>query len=642
MRKRLIIALLTVVVGIISLSFKENTTTNSYTNIYYQKLNSFRSVQQELLTYIGSANLIKSDTAIEKIRAKIQLARYELKTIDIWLRYLDPIAYRKINGALPVEWETEVFEKFEKPYKREGAGLTLAALYLDEENFTKDSLVSLIKMSAEASDIYIADSTTGRMDGHSHFYLCNRLFLLNLASIYTTGFDCPDTAAIIPELRVMLAGTMDIYKVFNESYPNTALTSEYLALYKKAIDFVNHQPSNYTQFDHFNFLREYVNPLFIINQRLIKQYRVVSRSLTDYALNKEEVSIFNKRLYNGQNSKGLFIRVTDSTTLAEIDRVGKLLFYDPILSGNGERSCASCHKPTEYFTDNNLKTAPSFDHKSFLPRNTLSLIGTEYNQLVMADGRHFSLQNQARDVMTNAAEMCSKEEDITKRVLSCKEYKEVFTHLLKYTPQEKKITFDHISSAITFYYSKFSKYYAPFDDAMNNYSSLPAPMQKGFNLFMGKAQCGTCHFVPQFNGVKPPFTESEFEVLGVPADAAYQTIDTDKGRYAVNPGYETEKAFRTSTVRNADYTKPYMHNGVFNTLDEVIDFYNTGGGAGRGLKVPNQTLASDSLGLTAIEKADLKQFISSLNERIIFENPPAKLPKSSMKAFNGRKVGGIY
>ncbi|RYE22800.1 MAG: cytochrome C peroxidase [Sphingobacteriales bacterium] len=641
MRKRILLAFLSIIIIIGSLSFSE-TNVSSYNNLYYQKINAFRASQQELLAYIDTVGPVTDDRVVAKINARIQQVRYELKSIDIWLRYLNPVEYRKLNAALPIEWETEVFEKFEKPYKREGAGLTLAALYLEEDGRTKDSLKSLIQLSIDGSAAYLHDSVTRNLKDHSHFYLCNRMFLLNLASIYTTGFDCPDTGAIIPELRWMLENTLTIYKAFNESYSSVALSQQYMDLYQKAIVFAKKQPANYTQFDHYSFLKDYVNPLFVINQKLIRQHRVVSRSLTDYALNKDEVSIFDKHLYNGQNTRGIFMRVTDTATLAEIDRIGKLLFYDPILSGNGERACASCHKPTEYFTDTVLKTSPTFNHQSFLPRNTVSLIGTQFNQLVMMDGRHISLVNQARDVMTNSDEMCSKEEDITKRVLSCKEYKDVFTRLLKLTPQEKKITFEHISSAITTYYSKFSNYYAPFDDAMNGVAAAPANVQTGFNLFMGKAQCGTCHFTPQFNGVKPPFIESEFEVLGVPGNIKYQMADSDIGRYVVNPNTEMKHAFRTSTIRNTAYTKPYMHNGVFNNLDEVIEFYDNGGGAGRGLDVSNQTLSSDSLKLTNAEKTYLKDFIFALNERIIFEQPPVKLPKSNIKALNSRKVGGIY
>src|SRR5688572_19451283 len=159
---------------------------------------------------------------------------------------------------------------------------------------------------------------------------------------------------------------------------------------------------------------------------------------------------------------------------------------------------------------------------------------------------------------------------------------------------------------------------------------------------MSKAQCSTCHFVPQFNGVKPPHVGSDFEVLGTPADTSYKQLSTDKGRYGVNPAPEMLNAFRTGTVRNAAFTKPYMHNGIFTSLDQVIDLYDAGGGAGKKLTVANQTLAADSLKLSKTEKSNLLAFIHSLNENIIFEDPPPGLPASSNKSLNSRKVGGEY
>ena len=120
---------------------------------------------------------------------------------------------------------------------------------------------------------------------------------------------------------------------------------------------------------------------------------------------------------------------------------------------------------------------------------------------------------------------------------------------------------------------------------MNGAGIVPPEVRRGFNLFMSKAQCGTCHFVPQFNGVKPPFTGSEFEVIGVPEDTSYRAISKDKGRYNVNPAAEMMNAFRTGSLRNTDRTAPFMHNGIFRTMDEVIDFYDAGGGSGKGMKI---------------------------------------------------------
>jgi cytochrome c peroxidase len=629
------------IIAIVILSFRQNENANSYISYYHQQLYSFQSSEKELLNIINKSDL-KTDSNLQDIKRSIQTTRNKLKGMDFWFRYLNPLSHKKINGPLPVEWETEVFEKFEKPYKREGAGLTLAAQYLDEEQKNKIVLANLIQQSIDAVESYSHDSIVKELNSYHHFYLCNRLYLLNLATIYTTGFECPTPESIIPELRSMLIETNKIYNLFNESYTSTSLIQNYLTLYNNTIQFANAQPDNFENFDHYTFIRDYINPLFALNQQMILLYKVQSRNLIDYSLNKQATSIFSKSLYFGQNPKGIFNRVQDEAILAEIDKLGKLLFYDPILSGNNERSCASCHSPTQFFTDTFSTTSLAYDHHSFLSRNTPTLLNAQYNHLLMADGKHYTLQMQTKAVVSNTEEMGCSENEMLEKILSCKEYKKAFTKLLKYTPQEKEITAEHIASVITFYYSKYSKYYAPFDEAMNKQTSATENVQKGFNLFMSKAQCATCHFAPQFNGVKPPYIGSEFEVLGVPENINFTALSNDKGRYAINPSSETLNAFRTGTVRNSAYTKPYMHNGVFTTLEEVIDFYDAGGGAGRGLNVSNQTLSSDSLHLSIEEKKYLIAFIQSLNENIQFEEAPKELPLSINKQLNTRKVGGTY
>lgn len=640
MNKKLLLVSLAVMI-VICFSFKDRIKRDTYANHYISSLNEFQSQQKVLLETIAQSSLT-SNQSIEEIRTQLIATRNKLKPLDFWLRYLEPLSYKKINGPLPVEWETEVFEKFEKPYKREGAGLTLAMLYLEEPVIDKQQLLHLIQSSIDASKVYGADSITEDFKTHDHFYLCNRLFILNLAAIYTTGFECPDTERIIPELNLMLREVHHTYITFNESFADTPLSHEYLTLYQKTMDFVVAQPTDYEKFDHYTFLKDFVNPLFTLNQQLIKNYKVVSRSNVDYSLNKNAASIFDKSLYNGQNSKGIFVRVKDPAVLAEIDRIGKLLFYDPILSGNNLRSCASCHKPTQYFTDTLGTSALQFNRKDFLPRNTPSLLNVEYNHLIMMDGKHISLQDQTKGVMFEFSEMGSDEKTALKKVLDCKEYNTAFKKLLAYTPQEKEITYDHLVSAITFYYSKFSKGSAPFDNTMNENAPLKQEVKDGFNLFMSKAQCATCHFVPQFNGVKPPYVNSEFEVIGVPADTLFTKLSPDKGRYGINEAKETLHGFRTGSLRNVEHTAPYMHNGVFKNLNQVIDFYNAGGGAGRGLLVENQTLSADSLHLTGTEKRNLMAFIQSLNEEVPFEEPPLKLPASKNKLLNTRKVGGEY
>lgn len=627
-----------IIVFCFSFSLKQG---KEYNNLYTSSVGDFHKQLADLTASIKNSDL-NNNQSKASIKQQIWNCRLKMKGLDFWFRYLEPNVYRKINGPLPVEWENEVFEKFEPPYKREGAGLSLAEQYLDEKNIRKDSLATLIELSIDALNTFRADSITSQLNSYHHFFLANRLFLLNLAAVYTTGFECPDTNHIIPELRVLLKDVKDIYGTFDETFTSTPLSKDYLTLYDHTLSFVNNQPDQFSSFDHFAWIKDYVNPLFRMNQQFIRSYSVVTKNYNDYTLNNDCNSIFDKSLYSPQNSKGIFSLLDDEKVLSEIKQVGKLLFYDPILSANNARSCASCHKPTEYFTDTAVNTAFQFNRVDHLPRNTPSLINVGFNHLIMLDGKHISLQDQAKDVMHNSIEMNGSEQDLVKKVLSCKEYKDAFKKFLRYTPEEKEVTLSHIVSAITFYYTDFSNYAAPFDDAMNNRQPVSPNAKKGFNLFMSKAQCGTCHFLPIFNGVKPPYIGSEFEVIGVPEDSLYHKLSDDKGRYNVNPAPETLHAFRTSTIRNASFTKPYMHNGVFHSLDQVIELYDAGGGAGKKLAVSNQTLATDSLKLSKEEKAELIAFIQSLNEKIVFEQPPTKLPSSSNKELNQRKVGGEY
>ena len=630
-----------ITLAIIICSFNQGAKVTAYHKNYTESLHNFDMEQKALYEKIKNTGCATED-ARAGIKQEIHLARTKLKDIDFWLRYFEPVAYNKINGPLPVEWENEVFEKYEKPYRRVGGGLTLAELYLDDKNVNKDTLLHLVQYSLDAIKTFQADSITGQLDTSDNFFLANRLFLLNLAAIYTTGFECPDKSRIIPELRSMLAGVKNIYTTYDQSFAEKPLTTPYLDLYDKMIAFANAQPGDYTQFNDFTFIKDYVNPLFAINQQMINDYNAISRSYNDYTLSSACSSIFDKTLYTPQNTKGVYSLITDTTTLKEIKHIGKLLFYDPILSGNNQRSCISCHRSTQYFTDTTVRTALQFNRQDRLPRNTPSLVNVVYNHLIMLDGKHITLQAQARAVMTNPVEMGGNEKEIMDKVMSCKEYRVAFKKFLKLIPEEKEVTLGHIISAITFYYSDFSNYYSPFDEAMNNNKPLSPECMNGFNLFMGKATCGTCHYVPQFNGVKPPYISSEFEVLGVPDDKDYKKISPDSGRYLANPAPETFMAFRTGSIRNAQYTKPYMHNGVFTTLNEVIDFYDAGGGAGRKLEVSNQTLATDSLKLSVTEKSALVAFIQSLNEHIIFQKPPEQLPVSGNKELNNRKVGGEY
>ena len=132
---------------------------------------------------------------------------------------------------------------------------------------------------------------------------------------------------------------------------------------------------------------------------------------------------------------------------------------------------------------------------------------------------------------------------------------------------------------------------------------------------MWKAKCGTCNIIPLFNGTVPPtYTTTESEIIVVPANKLFTKMDGDKGRFAVHHLAELQFAFKTPTLRNIALTAPYMHNDVYDSLEEVIDFYNKGGASGHGFKLENQTLPSESLRLTTNEKKKLVLFLKALTD----------------------------
>ena len=228
-----VIATIIFIVFCFSFNFRQK---KEYNNLYSASITDFRKELVSLSNTIKNADL-SSKEGLDKIRENIRISRLKMKGLDFWFRYFEPNVYRRINGPLPVEWENEVFEKFEPPYRREGAGLSLLEKYLENILVPRKSLDSLIIYSIDATQAFRADSITKQLDSYHHFFLANRLYLLNLAALYTTGFECPDTNNIIPELRSMVKDVKEIYNTFDQTFPATPLSKDYLSLYDQAISF---------------------------------------------------------------------------------------------------------------------------------------------------------------------------------------------------------------------------------------------------------------------------------------------------------------------------------------------------------------------------------------------------------------------
>jgi cytochrome c peroxidase len=180
-----------------------------------------------------------------------------------------------------------------------------------------------------------------------------------------------------------------------------------------------------------------------------------------------------------------------------------------------------------------------------------------------------------------------------------------------------------VMRSINLYLKTLVSRQSPFDRWIRRETEFyPEDARRGFNVFMGRGLCATCHFAPSFSGTVPPrWAKSESEVLGTWAefDTLNPRLDPDPGRQGVTPAEHWRGSIKTPSLRNVALTAPYMRNGAFATLEQVLEFYERGGGAGVGLDVPHQTLPNSRLHLTESDKSDLIAFLKTLTDSAVLK-----------------------
>jgi cytochrome c peroxidase len=264
-----------------------------------------------------------------------------------------------------------------------------------------------------------------------------------------------------------------------------------------------------------------------------------------------------------------------------------------------------------------LPKSITLDGKSTVQRNSPTLIYSTFQYSQFWDGSAKSLDKQILTVMENALEMGTDHNVALEKLRRNSNYATYFKILFPGNG-DTSINMQTVSSSLQAFLQTLAPFNSSFDRYINGDRTALKPGQiRGFNLFMGKAQCGTCHFAPLFNGLVPPlYNKTELEVLGVTDDTnfTHPQLDADEGRFKTFPIAFYKGAFKTPTVRNVAKTGPYMHNGTFSTLDKILEFYNRGGGLGLGLHVPSQTLSPQRLHLKKSEIQDIIKFLNSLTD----------------------------
>ena len=540
---------------------------------------------------------VQEDSTEAQIQRQFLEAHKAYKKVEIISEYYSPTVSKAINGPAIPEFEENdkvtvapegfqvieelIFPKYNKETKKE---------LIQELGVLSANLIRLEKVSNsnELTDAHVFDAM--------------RLEVYRIITLGITGFDSPIAFNSLPEALVSLETIEKYYRVYLKD-KSVSSSKEVLQILEKGKKYLKAN-TNFNAFDRAYFIREIANPLskglFQTQTELGIPFMKEKR-----ALKETTQTLFDKDAFDPEAFSGFL----DYKTTPEKIALGKKLFNDPILSGNNTRSCASCHHEDKAFTDG-LERAVALDGKSMIQRNTPTLNNIAFQRVFFADSRVSYLEDQAVAVIKNENEMHGSLEKsalaIQKQADYVKEFKKAFP--------KGEINEFAIKNALASYIRSLSHYDSKFDAYMQNKATFTADEKAGFNLFAGKAKCATCHFIPLTNGTVPPnFDRSESEILGTPSKN--KKLDGDLGKFVITGAAIHKNSFKTPTIRNIELTAPYMHNGVYKTLEEVIDFYNEGGGVGLGFDVPNQTLPGDKLNLSDLEKKQLIAFMRTLTDK---------------------------
>lgn len=290
--------------------------------------------------------------------------------------------------------------------------------------------------------------------------------------------------------------------------------------------------------------------------------------------------------------------------------LGKQLFFDPRLSGQNNLSCASCHHPGMAWEDGQPTSLGT--PMTRLDRNTPTIQNLAWTPLLFWDGRAASLEEQALMPITSEVEMAQHADELIAEINSIPNYVTAFKEIFP----DDGVSDLTVAKALATYQRTIITADTPFDRwVAGEEAAISDTAKAGFQVFIGKGQCSTCH--AGWN-----FTDNAFHDIGVASD--------DPGRYGITNDPADLYAFKTPSLRNIELRAPYMHDGSYNRMIDVIDHYVDGFE-----ERPSLSPLFQAVDLTREEKFQLFQFMKSLTSDDPLETVP-RLPISVPK-----KTGGL-
>ncbi|WP_460941040.1 cytochrome-c peroxidase [Spirosoma humi] len=596
--------------------------------VYGQFLADKEAFQQSLQQLTG---YVTTDVPADSLQAAFKRSRLAYKRLEWLLDYYQPFLASHVNG--PPVVDVEGTEPGQTPILPTGLQVIEPFLFPAYEPSRKADLTrELTVLLAYASRLEQGIPADQLTDTNLLDAMRQQLFRLLTAGI--TGYDAPEAKTGLSEAALSLHTLQDAFKPYANrlSVPTSAQLDQ---RWTDAIR-VLETAADFAVFDRVTFIRQQLYPLCRALQAARQELRIPAAATSRF-LSPTVATLSD----SGAFRPDYLINFGSFTSTPQKVALGKTLFFEPLLSGNNARTCASCHQPERAFTDGRRKSR-SFSGRKQVLRNAPTLINAGLQNAQFYDSRAFYLEDQAHDVLSSAHEMRTSPDEVVQKLATSTAYKKAFAQAFP-----AGLTAANVRNALACYVRSLTGLNARPDRYLRGETvALTASEQLGFNLFLGKARCATCHFFPIYNGFVPPhYEKTESEIIGVPLcrKTKHAKLDTDSGKYNTYQKNLHRFAFKTPSVRNVALTAPYMHNGVYQTLEQVVDFYNRGGGRGIGIRLDGQTLPETALNLTKGEQKALVDFLKALTDTTGLSHRPARLPTiDGSTNLNRRKAGGRY
>lgn len=580
---------------------------------------SFKSKLQESSSEFESNLALELKNEIDGLELNSKAFRENKITIDSLQKiYLNcRKAYKKVEFQLAFQFPEYVSSKIngapllhiEKENSRPILANPEGLQVLDELIFSKESAENkneianlAIRLNNTYQNIYRKVSIEPLNSADA--ILAIRIQLIRIFTLGITGFDTPGSVNAIDDSCHSLIGIKNYIENNSDLMPEK---DKNLILIKIENTIAFLKQSNFENLDRLTLVKDHLDPIYA--ELLPFQKNQTLKFTTSW--NPNSTSLFDSEFLNPYQ----FTNLKKEEDSDELRSLGKSLFFDSMLSHDNKMNCATCHQPEKGFADGIPKSVSNKNGITVF-RNSPTLLNSAYADRYFYDLRAYTLEQQVEHVIFNNLEFNTTYTEILNKLNTNTTYSKKFKNIFK----KKTITREDFTKALASYVLSLKSFNSSFDKYVRGETSkIETSVANGFNLFTGKANCATCHFSPTFSGLVPPlYIENESEILGVFSNPTSKELDEDEGRYNNGILYEKswifEKSFKTVTVRNANETAPYFHNGTYATLDDVLEFYNQGGGEGMGISTRNQTLGSDKLNLTTEEKNDIIAFIKSLSD----------------------------